>query len=52
MDQKGTNDTRFYYNNDLDEYLAWLTQDTEDPKSNKGNFTPTPQTNTVNMIEL
>ena len=25
---------------DLDENLAWLTQKTEDPKSNKGDLTP------------
>ena len=29
-------------NEDLDENLAWLTQKTEDPKSNKGNLTPPP----------
>ena len=39
MDQKCTNDTRFQYNEDLDEDLAWLTEKTEDPKSNKGNIT-------------
>ena len=37
-------------NEDLDENLAWLTQKTEDPKSNKGNLTFT--THTVNVIEL
>ena len=40
---------------DLDENLAWLTQKTEDPKSNKGNLTPPPPpppTHTVNLIEL
>ena len=30
MDQKCTNDTRFSYNKELDENLAWLTQKTED----------------------
>ena len=35
---------------DLDENLAWLTQKTEDPKSNKGNLTF--PTYTVNVIEL
>ena len=34
----------------LDVNLAWLTQKTEDPKSNKGNLTFPPHT--VNMIEL
>ena len=37
-------------NEDLDEILAWLTQKTEDPKSNKGNLTFPPHT--VNMIKL
>ena len=37
-------------NEDLDENLAWLTQKTEDPKSNKGNLTSPPHT--VNVIEL
>ena len=35
---------------DLDENLPWLTQKTEDPKSNKGNLTFPP--NTVNVNEL
>ena len=35
MDQKCTNDIKFYYNKDSDENLAWLTQKTENPKSNK-----------------
>ena len=35
---------------DLDEYLALLIQSTEDPKSNKGNFTFPPHT--ADMIEL
>ena len=39
----------FYYYQDLDENLAWLTQKTEELKSNKGNFTF--PTNTVHMIE-
>ena len=34
----------------MDENLEWLTQKTEDPKSNKGNLTFSPQT--VIMIEL
>ena len=34
----------------MDENLAWLTQNTEDPKSNKGNLTF--PTHTVNVIEL
>ena len=50
MDQKYTNDTRFYYNKDLDENLEWLTQKTEDPKRNKGNITF--PSHTVNVIEL
>ena len=50
MDQKCTNNTRFQYNKDLNENLAWLIQKTEDPKSNKGNLTF--PTHTVNMIEL
>ena len=33
----------------MDENLAWLTQNTENLKSNKGNFT---STHTVNVIEL
>ena len=50
MDQRCTNDTRFWYNKHMDENLEWLTQNTEDPKSNKGNLTF--QTHTVNVIEL
>ena len=38
------------FNKDLDENLAWLTQKTEDLKSNKGNLTFLPHT--VNVIEL
>ena len=34
----------------MDENLKWLTQNTEDPKSNKGNLTF--PTHTVNVIEL
>ena len=30
---------RFLYNKDMDENLDWLTQNTEDPESNKGNVT-------------
>ena len=57
MDRKCTNDTRFYYNKDLDENLAQLTQKTEDPKSNKGNLThplppPSRHTERVNVIEM
>ena len=51
MDQKCTNDTRFYYNKDMDENLEWLTQNTEDPKSNKGNLN-FPTHVIVNVIEL
>ena len=36
-------------NEDLDDNLAWLTQKTEDPKSNKGNLSFPPHT--VNVIE-
>ena len=50
MDQKCTNDTMFQYYEDLDENLAWLTQKTEELKSNKGNFTF--PTHRINMIEL
>ena len=50
MDQKCTNDTWFYYNTDMDGNLAWLTQNTEDLKSNKRNLTF--PTHTVNVIEL
>ena len=50
MDQKCTNNTRFQYNKDLNENLAWLIQKTEDPKSNKGNLNFPPHT--VNVIEL
>lgn len=39
MDQRYTNDTMFCYYQDLDENLVCLTQKTEEPKSNKGNFT-------------
>ena len=39
MDKKCTNDIRFHYNKDLDENHAWLTQKTEDLKSNKGKLT-------------
>ena len=34
----------------MDENLEWLTQNTEDQKSNKGNLTF--PTHTVNVIEL
>ena len=34
---------------DLDQNLLWLTQKTEDPKSNKRNLTYSPYT--VNVIE-
>ena len=37
MDQKCTNDTRFYYNKDLDQNPVWLNEKTEDQKSNNGN---------------
>ena len=37
-------------NEDLDDNLAWLTQKTEDPKSNKGNLGFPPHT--ANVIEL
>ena len=50
MDQKCTNDIRFYYNKKFDQNLAWLTQKTEEPKSNKGNLTF--PSHTVNMTEL
>ena len=33
----------------MDENLEWLTQDTEDPKSNKGTLL---SPHTVNVIEL
>ena len=39
MDQKCTNDIRFQYNKNLGQNLAWLTQKTEEPKSNKGKLT-------------
>ena len=50
MDEKCTNDIRFQYNKNLDQNLAWLTQKTEEPKSNKVNLTF--PSHTVNMIEL
>ena len=50
MDQKCKNDIRFQYNKNLDQNLAWLTQKTEEPKSNKGNLTF--PSHAVNMIEL
>ena len=50
MDQKCTNDIRFWYYKNLDQNLAWLTQKPEEPKSNKGNLTF--PSHTVNMIEL
>ena len=34
----------------MDENLDWLTQNTEDPKSNKGNITFPPHT--VSVIKL
>ena len=34
----------------MDDNLEWLTQKTEDPKSNKGSLTFSPRT--VNVIEL
>ena len=55
MDQKYINDTIFWYYKDLDENLEWITQKTEEPKFNKGNFTPSPRLpheHTVNAIEL
>ena len=42
MDQKYVNDTMFWYYKDLDENLEWITEKTEEPKCNKGNFTPSP----------
>ena len=50
MDQKCTNDIRFSHNKNLDQNLAWLTQKTEEPKSNKGNLTF--PSHIVNMTEL
>ena len=50
MDQKYTNDTMFWYYKNLDENLAWLTQKTEEKKSNEGNFTF--RTHRVNVIDL
>ena len=50
MGQKCTNDIRFQYSKNLDQNLAWLTQKTEEPKSNKENLTF--PSHTVNMIEL
>ena len=38
MDEKSTNDIRFYYNKNVDQNLAWLTQKTEEPRSNKGTL--------------
>ena len=43
MDQKCTY-------GDFNENLAWLTQNTEDPKSNKGNLTF--PTHRIDVIEL
>ena len=50
MDQKYRNDRMFWYYKDLNENLAWLTQKTEEPKSNKRNFTF--PMHIVNVIEL
>ena len=50
MSQKCTNDTRFCDNKHMDEDLGWLTQNTEDQKSNKGNLTF--PTHKVNVNEL
>ena len=50
MDQKCTNDVRFWYNKNLNLNLAWLTQKTEESESNKENLTF--PSHTVNMIEL
>ena len=36
----------------MDENPEWLTQNTEDPKSYKGNLTPRLPPHTVNVIEL
>ena len=47
MDQKCTNDTRFLYNNELDENLAWLIQNIQ--KVIKGILL---SPHTVNVIEL
>ena len=43
-------DTWFQYNKGMDENLKQLTQNTEDPESNKGNLTF--PTHTENVIEL
>ena len=50
MNQKYRNDTMFQHYKDLDEDLAWLTQKTEEKRSNKENFTF--PTHSVNVIEL
>ena len=50
MDQKSTNDIRFSHNKNLDQNLAWLTQKTVEPKSNKWNLTF--PSHIVNMTEL
>ena len=50
MDPKCANDMRFYYSIGLDENLTWLTQNTKNPKRNKGKLTFL--SNTVNVIEL
>ena len=50
MDQKCANDFRFKYKKNVDQNPAWLTQKTEEPKSNKGNLTF--PSHTVNMTEL
>ena len=48
MDQKYKNDTIFSYYNELNENLTWLTQKTEEPKGNIGNFTfPTHRVNVI-----
>ena len=46
MDQKCTNDTRFYYNKDMDENLEWLTQNILKIQKVINS------TDTVNVIEL
>ena len=51
MDQNYTNDTKLLHYKDLDENVVRLTQKTEEPKSNKGNYF-SHTTHTVNAIEL
>ena len=50
MDQIYTNNKIVYYYKDLDENLAWVTQNSKKLKDNEGNFMF--NTHSVTVIEL